>query len=76
MSMCLCLWFALALTISLCITGRFLNVNMDLTHYTQKRKDITHLRAVATEAILLKDEAEHRLLGDDIIEGGEVDEIE
>ena len=50
-------------------------MNMDLAHITQKRKDITHLRAVATEAILLKDEAEHRLLGDNIIEGGEVAEI-
>ncbi len=44
---------------------------MDLKHFTQKKKDVTHLRAVAAEAQTLKEEAERRRLGEDISEGEE-----
>ena len=61
----------LSRTFSFVLTCRYLNVNMDLKHFTQKKKDFTHLRAVAAEAQTLKEEAERRRLGEDISEGEE-----
>ncbi len=64
--LCLC-FFCLMHSLYL----RFLNIHMELSYIAKKKKDILHLRSVATEAQYLKEEAERRLAGEDMSEGDE-----
>jgi hypothetical protein len=46
---------------------------MDLNYFTQKKKDITRLRAVVAEAMVLQEIAERKLAGE-LSEGDEDEE--